>query len=205
MTPTTRRLGPLLCLLSALSACGSNSDARPDAVLKSGPDANGFLVLGAADENARNSVFFVTRNFGVNLVRADGRTFTVLRQGCNTYKGLFSGQSCASDRQLAWQVVELPPGTWQIASIHETVSRGFPARNESIDARLPPGIAVRVGPGEVVYAGDFLFSIDSDTLQGSLKTYSRNDAAAKSALSAYPGLGGSFTYREPTHPVAGGG
>ena len=169
-----------------------------------GQGANGFLIIGAADENAKTSIFFVTANFGLDLAGPDGRYKMIDREGCDTLSGIFSGQSCASDSKVAYHVVELAPGDWQVASIHESIRRGFPARNDHIDAKLPPGIVVHVGPGEIVYAGDFLFSLNPDSLQGSLKTYSRNDEAARHALSEYPNLGGAFTYREPTHPVTGG-
>ena len=199
-----RRAGFAACIASILSGCAPDTAARRDTALSNAPDANGFLIIGTADENARTEWFFVTKAFQLTLVRSDGRVAKVARQGCNTYKGLFSGQSCASDRQLAWQVVELPAGDWGVASVHETIQRGFPARFDSVDAKLPPGITVHVGPGEIVYAGDFLFSLNPDTLEGHLKTYSRNDAAASHALSAYPNLPAAFIYREPAHPVTGG-
>ncbi len=197
------RFSPLLALL--VSACAAGSQADHDATRGAGADANGFLLIGSADENARTAMFFVTRSFGLTLVRSDGRSVSITRQGCDTLKGLFSNQSCASDKVIAEQLVELPAGDWQIASVQEVISRGFPARNDTIDSKLPPGIMIHVGAGEVVYAGDFLFSLNPDTLEGTLKTYSRDDAAATLALSAYPRLAdGGFVYREPTHPISGG-
>ena len=129
-------------------------------VRSTGPDATGFLIIGAADENALHRVFFVTKDFTLNLVSGDGKTVSVRRQGCNTYQGLMSGQSCASDRQIAWQVVELPPGDWRVDSISDFIVRGFPARGDVASAKLPAGIVIHVGPGAIVYAGDFLFHLD---------------------------------------------
>ena len=143
-----------------------------------GPNANGFLIIGTANENARNEVFFVSQAFGVDLVRDDGQVVHVVRSGCNTYGGILSGQTCSGDRSIAEHVVGLPPGEWQIDTVFETDRHGFPARIDTVRAKLPAGIKIRVGSGEIVYAGNFLFSLDQDKVEGSLKYYGHDGAAA---------------------------
>jgi hypothetical protein len=187
-----------------LSSCSPTLDADKAVVRGTGPESNGFLIIGAANENARTELFFASVAFGVDLVGDDGRVVHVFRRGCMSSSGLFSGQTCSSDRHIAEHVVEVPPGDWQVDSIVETDQRGVPARMDVVRAKLPRGIKIHVGPGEIVYAGDFLFTLDQDKVEGSLKSYSRDDSAANAALASYPGLTGGFIYREPTHPIIGG-
>lgn len=195
--------GVLSAAILTLAACSTTQDISKAVVRGTGPDANGFLIIGTANENSRNEMFFVSQAFGIDLARGDGQVEHVVRNGCNTASGILSGQSCSSDRRIVEHVVELPPGDWQIDGVFESDRHGFPSRTDIVRAKLPPGITIHVGPGEVVYAGDFLFTLDQDKVQGSLKSYSRDDAAAARALAAYPGLAGGFVYREPTHPVTG--
>lgn len=71
--------------------------------------------------------------------------------------------------------------------------------NKTLRDELPPSDPVRVGPGEIVYVGDYVLSVDYDAQEIAVKRHGRDDAAAASALNDYPNLRGApIVYRVPT-------
>lgn len=194
-----------MALVAALAGCASIDQFGPGrtAIRSASPDAKGYVVIGLADENARKgSLFARYLSFSVSLQQTDGLTeATARRDSCISVAGMRHGETCAGQPEMAWHVLELQPGAWTVASVSEERMEGVPARKTELSVPFPSGTAFRVGPGEVVYIGDFLFSIDFDAQSVVLKTHTRDDGAAGQALSGYPGLRGAITYRDPAKPA----
>lgn len=189
---------PLLVQLAGCASGGSGA-AKPDASIGAGPDAPGFIIIGYADETAENELFHVYQSLALGLRSAAGQVVNTARYGCRVMLAANLSDSCDTQNRMRQLVLQVPPGTWRLMAAAETVRTGFPVRNQTMTARLPPGVEVPVGPGEIVYMGDFLFRFDNDSSEVLLKSHSRDDAGAARALEPFPGLRGRpIVFRDPT-------
>ena len=76
----------------------------------------------------------------------------------------------------------------------ETVESAQSGASPTITKMRRPDTIMRLNPGEVVYIGDMTWDVAA--FPATLVSYSRNDAAARSAFGAYPGIRGEPTYRQ---------
>lgn len=115
----------------------------------------------------------------------DGWPAVMNRFGCASF-GSLSGKKPCDLAKLDWQVLQVQPGLWRLIEMSEQTA--YIGVRKIISARLPLGLPVKVGPGEVVYIGDLVLSADYDAPSVSLRRHGRDDAAAQRALAGYPGL-----------------
>ncbi len=195
------RLVPSLCLLAGLLAgCAPHYNEAPQSAgISTAADAPGFLIVGLSEENAPSRVFRTSRLLALVLRRDDGMTATMSRNGCGSMTGFYGSKPCDLTK-LDWQVLQVQPGLWRPAGVAEMVNTF--GGNEKIRAGLPSGPSVTVGPGEVVYIGDYTLAADYDVPTFVVRRHGRDDAAAQRALAGYPGLRDArIIYRDPM-PVA---
>lgn len=199
-------LPPVLYLLAALltvslTGCASRFNEAPqDAVISTAAGAPGYVVLGLADENAGSGLTHTTLSLALALRREDGITAVMNRDGCGSMQGFYGSNPCDLTK-LGWQVLQVQPGLWRPVVAAEVTSTLL-GRNR-FRSTLPPGSAIPVGSGEVVYLGDYVLAVDFDGLSVAIRRHERNDAAAQRALAAYPGLrDAQVVFRDPTIPAA---
>lgn len=201
MTPMLR-LVPALCLLAGLlPGCAARYNEAPqDAVVSAAADAPGFVIVGLADENAGSGLTHAALALALALRREDGTTATMNRNGCGSMSGVYGSKPCDLTK-LDWQVLQVPPGLWRPAAVAEATKTILGSKQ--IRAALPPGPPIKVGPGEVVYIGDYVLAADYDAPAVVVRRHGRDDAAAQRALAAYPGLrNAQIVYRDPAAVAA---
>jgi hypothetical protein len=186
-------------LVGLLGGCSvTTAEALPDARVATGADAPGFIVVGYADEQPRNRVLHVLQSLSLAFVSTAGEGARTVRVGCRQLYNT-DRESCAEQLAMGRRVLQVKPGEWRLVRVGEIVRGGFPPRNIVLSAPLPRGTSVTVGPGEIVYIGDFLFAFNVDTSEVTLRTHSRDDAGAAVALERYPNLRGQpVVYRDPS-------
>ncbi len=196
------RLVSALCLFAGLlSGCASRYNEAPqDAVISTAADAPGFLIVGLAEENAGSGLTHAALLLGLALRREDGTTATMNRNGCGSFDGVYGSKPCDLTK-LDWQVLQVQPGLWRPAAAAEATKTILGSK--LVRAALPPGPLIKVGPGEVVYIGDYVLSADYDAPAVLVRRHERDDAAAQRTLAAYSGLrNAQIVYRDPTAGAA---
>ena len=185
----------VLASLIALSACAPSFEADSDAVLSSSPDSSGFLVVGLAEENATFGLGSATDSLAIGFVRAGSVPVVMTRYGCGSMRGFYGSKPC-NLTHTEWQVLKVQPGDYKPLTLAELthVLGGRKLLQDQLQHTTP----VHVGPGEVVYIGDFILGADYDAQEIVLRKHERDDAAAASALAKYPGLrNAQVVYRDP--------
>lgn len=184
----------LLGALFLLSACAPTFEARQDATRSTRPDAPGFLVVGLADEAAVYGLSRATTDISIGFARVGGGQASMTRSSC-AGAGLYSTKPCDLTKP-ARQVLQVPAGEWRTGTAVSSLA--VIAGQRTLVDQLPPGSPVRVGPGEVVYIGDYILAADYDAQEITVRRHVRDDAGAARTVTEYPGLtDGPIIYRDP--------
>lgn len=178
-----------------MTACASPYEARPDATISTAPDAPGYIVVGLATQSYKRELLVITEAITLGLKRKQGGEAIASRDGCGSTRGFYGSRPCKLN-ELDWQVLVAPPGDWAPLLVAE--QEGSFSRKRLSDT-LPLRSPVHVGPGEVVYIGDYTFASDYEAQEIKLVKHGRDDDAARRALANYPGLRAApIIYRDPT-------
>lgn len=163
-----------------------------------GRDATGLIVVGIAIDrydtilgmtaygsvNDLNLAWTRVENGVQPAVKVD-RAVARLRRG-------HLGYDQSDLRKMAWQVLQVQPGDYQLTEIQSVSGRAVHTTRVMDSA----GLVTHVGPGEIVYIGDFTF--DALTSPMRIVRYGRNDAEATRVLASYPGIvPGPVAFRRP--------
>lgn len=130
---------------------------------------------------------------------------SIPRNYCQPLLGLPSGLVGSSSPEcdqihMHHLVVSVSPGDYRLAQFG--MVRHLGSLNESYTTRFKgTPIIIHVGPGEIVYIGDFVF--DAIAFPARLVSYGRDDADAKAALAEYKGVHGEMVFRAPVTGTRG--
>ena len=186
-------------LISLLvSACATSFEAPPDAQISRAADAPGYIVVGLATQSYKRDLGHVTDGIAMGMARKQGGTVVASRNGCGSMRGFYGSKPCDLTK-LDRQVLVVPAGDWLPLSVVEQLNTW--GTRKTLKDVLPFRSPVHVGPGDVVYLGDFTYASDYDAQEIKLVQHGRDDAAATQALAAYPGLKAApVIYRDPAAP-----
>lgn len=185
----------LLTGILSVSACAATSEAPLTATASTTPGSSGYLILGISEQNAIWKFGEATMSMAVGLQREGGGAAVMARAGCGSVEGFWGSRPCDL-KNPGWQVLKVDPGEWRPHIIAEKTH--VPLAYKTLRDDVPGLHFVHVGPGEVVYLGDYVFAVDYDAQQIAMVRHERNDAAAEQALSAYTGLNTQpIVYRDP--------
>jgi len=200
----------VLGLLILGAGCASSSEMSPSASFVPGQADTGLLIVGAAAD--RYSTFLGLTQFGSVLridltwtrleggmapVRERDRTLVRFRrEGCfGLDMGLSHGDPCDM-REMAWHVLQVPPGDYQLSEIGALASMGNGQRYTTTRLLDGVGLITRVAAGEIVYIGDFTLDLVSGPAK--MTRYGRDVEAAQRAVAALPRVApGAVAYRPP--------
>ena len=189
-----RWIGLAAALLA--TGCAADFEAPQEARLSSAPGASGYVIVGLATQSYKREFGRSTQALVLDLDRPTGSPVSVSRNGCGSFRGFYGSKPCELSK-LDRRVLEVPAGDWVPGDVAEQFNNW--GTRKTLRDKAPPGTPVHVGPGEVVYIGDFTFASDYDAQEIKLTSHGRDDAAAAQALAAYPGLrAASIVYRDPT-------
>lgn len=190
------RRGTALFMILLASACATKFEASPDAQISTAADAPGYVVVGLATQSYKRDLGHVTDAIGMGLARRQGGTVVAVRDGCGSMRGFYGSKPCDLSK-LDRRVLVVPAGDWVPLTVSERLTTW--GSRKTLSDTLPFRNPVHVGPGEVVYMGDFTYASDYDAQEIKLVQYGRDDAAASQALTAYHGLKAApVIYRDPT-------
>lgn len=96
--------------------------------------------------------------------------------------------------EMRWRVLRIPPGTYTISKIQGSLSNAN-YRTHTTGALGVPFFAIKAG--EVRYIGDLHFDVKS--FPAKIARLTRDDAMAKKALAAYPGIQVAPHFRAPAY------
>lgn len=188
--------GTALLILLLVSACATKFEAPPDAQISGAADAPGYIVVGLATQSYKRDLGHVTDAIGMGMARRQGGTVVASRDGCGSMRGFYGSKPCDLNK-LDRRVLVVPTGDWVPLTVSERLTTW--GSRKTLSDTLPFRNTVHVGPGEVIYIGDFTYASDYDAQEIKLVQYGRDDAAASQALAAYPGLKAApVVYRDPT-------
>lgn len=180
---------PRLALAASLllAGCSLTDEASKNATLSKAPGSPGFLVVGLADESAQFGLGAATVGISMAFRSEDGKEAVAGRIACGAPLGFMQSRPC-DVRKMDWLVVRVQPGEWRPLAVGATME--VIGGNKALRDQLPPGNPVRVGPGEIVYVGDYVLRVDYDAQEIAVR-HGRNDAGAAGALADYPNLRGA--------------
>lgn len=185
----------LLMGIFAISACAASSEALPTATATTTPGSSGYVIIGLSEQNAIWKLGEATVSMALGLQREGGGAVVMARAGCGSVEGFWGNRPCDL-KNAGWQVLKVDPGEWRPRIIVEKTH--VPLAYKTLRDEVPETHYVHVGPGEVVYLGDYVFAVDYDAQQIAMVRHDRNDLAAEQALSTYPGLRTQpIIYRDP--------
>lgn len=191
-----RRLLAFVAVSFLVTACATSFEAPRDARISTAPDAPGYVVVGLASQTYKREFGRATEGLALGFARAGGTPVTASRYGCGSVRGFYGSKPCDLGK-VERQVLAVPAGDWTTAAVVEQFNNW--GTRKLLRDQVPSGSPIHVGPGEVVYVGDFTFASDYDAQEIKLVAHGRDDAGAAQALAEYPGLqSAAVVYRDPT-------
>ena len=191
----TRR-GTVLLVSLFVSACTTSYEAPLSAQISKAADAPGYIVVGLATQSYQRNLEQSISCIEMSMARRQGGTVVASRNGCGNILGFYGSKPCDLTK-LERQVLVVTAGDWLPVNVVEQLH--IRRSRRTLESLLPFRSAVHVGPGEIVYLGDFTYESNYDTEEIRLVRHGRDEAAVTQALAAYPGLKGTpVVYRDPT-------
>ena len=185
-----------LSALLLLAGCAASSIAPADATLSRSPDAPGYMIVGLAERNSQRDIGAVTQFIRFGFNNGGGKVVSMLRYSCGSIVGFYGSKPC-NLAEMDRYVLTVPPGDWRAVGVVENLK--IILGQKVLQDDLPPYRPVHVGPGEIVYVGDFTFATNYEAQEIKLVSHAHDDNAARAALAAYPGLfNAPIVYRDPT-------
>lgn len=166
--------------VSVLPGCVTNL-APHDAMLSTGPDAPGYMIVGLAEQNSRCELGAATQAVALRFAAENGKPVVAGRSAC----GLVS-----SGREVERVVLQAAAGRYRPDFATE-VQQVFVTKSLLKDD-VHNAEPVEVPAGGIVYAGDYIFRSDFGVDQEIKLVRIDHDAVgAAAALKSYPNLVGA--------------
>lgn len=185
-------LGTMLGLALLVTACATSTTVQPDTRFTA-DSSDSIVVIGLSSARPGQPPSLLsdgTRDY--RKVYIYWEKSDAPQQGFATMTDRATYSSKDSPQHAVWDVHLIQPGTYTIRSIFthagiQALTTKFTAQSDSLE--------FTIRPGELLYIGDL--HVDVVNFPATLEKLTRNDAQARKALEAYPGVVAPLTFRPP--------